>query len=110
MKAQVVKQFGTRQCGVVSAKGLTLYVSYGTVVGVKLPGAAVAAFTNKKYSPTTTRQLSECLLPAADHYVWESHSNFVTRLANLGLSVRQHRANNGAVTRDVNSPVNLQRG
>jgi hypothetical protein len=60
------RRLGSGQCGIVALdNGARLYVSYGTVVGIEHDGAAV--FTDRRYSVTTSKQISTHLGRAIGH-------------------------------------------
>lgn len=86
------QRLGSGQCGIVVLdNGARLYVSYGTVVGIEHDGAAV--FTDRRYSVTTSKQISTHLGRAIGHrYERIPHADFLTRAAAAGLSTHDDRA------------------
>jgi hypothetical protein len=77
------------QCGIVTLEnGTRLYVSYSTVVGIDTPNGD-AAFTERRYSVTTSKQLTTKLFPAAgfNRVKRVSHAEFLALCAPHGLIV-----------------------
>ena len=59
MVVRGTERLGEKSAGVVrTPDGDTLFVSYGTVIGVSVAGGA-PAFTEQKFSPTTTRHRND---------------------------------------------------